>query len=84
MLEVKGADYAECSGIYEYAGNLKGIYEKFPVYQKRHGTPHARYIYWGGGGWYIGNKDTLETHTGFFFETCKFDFDPHNNIIVVC
>ena len=83
VLEVKGADYANCNGRYEYDANLKGKLEKFPVFQKGHGNPHARYIFWGGDRWYIGNKDNLETQTGFIFESSKFDFEPHNNIIVV-
>ena len=82
-LEVKGADYAGCSGRYEYAKDLKGKLKKFPVYQKGHGNSHARYIFWGGDRWYIGNKDNLELQTGFIFESSKFDFESHINMIVV-
>ena len=77
VLEVKGADYANCNGRYEYAKDLKGKSKKFPVFQKGHGNPDAaRYIFWGDNRWYIGNKDNLETQTGFIFESSKFDFEP--------
>ena len=82
VLEVKGADYANCSGRYEYAKELK--FSDLPVFQKGHGNPHARYIFWGGDRWYIGNKNNLETQTGFILESSKFDFEPYNNMIFVC
>ena len=84
VLEVKGADYANCNGRYEYAKDLKGKSKEYPVFQKGHGNPHARYIFWGGDRWYIGNEDNLDLQTGFhdyFFESSKFDFEPHKNII---